>query len=415
MRAKLWFVAIAVAVLCGYGAALAQSYFIQTNARINLRSWYSTNSRIIETVPSGTALQVVGKFNRWLKINRNGSEVWMADWVPYTRLQAGPGNPPEQQPSQPDEIDNLCFTVRTCRTDEEWVAGYFAFQEQRGSNVPAVVNQNPVSAPSGEAAVVVNVVDGDTIDVLLNGQRIRVRYIGINTPERGEACYTEATNHNRALVQGKTVTLVRDTSDTDRYGRLLRYVYAGGVFVNLSLVQAGYAEAKYYAPDGRHRQTFEAAQQAAPQRGCTTAPASPSSQPQSQVTYVRNCTHARELGIAPVHRGHPAYRRALDRDNDGIGCETSAPASPSPQPAEIDNLCFTVRTCRTDEEWAAGYYAFHGLQPSDSTRSQSQPQSQVTYVRNCTHARELGIAPVYSGHPAYRRALDRDNDGIGCE
>lgn len=201
-----------------------------------------------------------------------------------------------------------------------------------------------------------NVVDGDTIDVLLNGQRIRVRYIGVNTPERGEACYAEATNHNRALVQGKTVTLVRDTSDTDRYGRLLRYVYAGGVFVNLSLVQAGYAEAKYYAPDGRHRQTFEAAQQAAPQRGCTSAPA-------------------------------------------------------LPQPAEIDNLCFTVRTCHTDEEWAAGYYAFHGLQSSASTRS----QSQVTYVRNCTHARQLGIAPVHRGHPIYRRVLDRDNDGIGCE
>ena len=50
----------------------------------------------------------------------------------------------------------------------------------------------------------------------------------------------------------------------------------------------------------------------------------PIPQPQQsvpQVTYVRNCTHARELGIAPVHRGHPAYRRALDRNNDGIGCE----------------------------------------------------------------------------------------------
>lgn len=348
MRAKLVIVAIAVLALCGL--ASAQNYFIQTDATINLRSRYSTDSRIVETVPSGTTLQVVGKVNRWLKINRNGSEVWMADWVPYTRLAADLGNPPEQHPLQPAEIDNLCFTVRTCRTDEEWTAGYYAFQEQQGGRVLPAVNQNHISAPSGETATVVHIVDGDTIDVRLHGQTVRVRYIGVNTPERGEACYAEATNHNQVLVQGKTVTLVRDTSDTDRYGRLLRYIYADGLFVNLSLVQDGYAEAKYYAPDGRHRQTFEAAQQAAPQRGCTSAPA--------------------------------------------------------PPPAEIDNLCFTVRTCHTPEEWAAGYYAF---------QEQPRTQPQVAYVENCTHARQLGIAPVYRGHPAYRRALDRDNDGIGCE
>ena len=50
----------------------------------------------------------------------------------------------------------------------------------------------------------------------------------------------------------------------------------------------------------------------------------PIPQPQQsapQITYVKNCKEARNLGIAPVRRGHPAYRRALDRDNDGIGCE----------------------------------------------------------------------------------------------
>lgn len=113
-----------------------------------------------------------------------------------------------------------------------------------------------VTIPEGEIAEVVNVIDGDTIDVLLNGQEVRVRYVGINTPERDEACYGDATQANRDLVDGKTVTLVTDTSDTDRFGRLLRYIYADGVFVNEALVRDGYAEAVLYQPDDAFYEDF---------------------------------------------------------------------------------------------------------------------------------------------------------------
>jgi endonuclease YncB( thermonuclease family) len=105
------------------------------------------------------------------------------------------------------------------------------------------------SLGTGETARVVNVVDGDTIDVLLNGARVPVRYIGINTPERGETCYTEAREANQALVGGQTVTLVADAEDTDQYGRLLRYIYVGDVFVNAELVEAGFAEVVRYRPN----------------------------------------------------------------------------------------------------------------------------------------------------------------------
>jgi hypothetical protein len=90
---------------------------------------------------------------------------------------------------------------------------------------------------------VVQVVDGDTIEVEMDGRRHTVRYIGIDTPEvadprRPVMCYgEEASRRNRQLVEGRTVLLEKNVSETDRYGRLLRYVWADGVFVNAALVR----------------------------------------------------------------------------------------------------------------------------------------------------------------------------------
>ena len=125
-------------------------------------------------------------------------------------------------------------------------------------------------AAVGEVGQVTRVIDGDTIDVQLADGIYRVRYIGMNTPERGEPCHHEATAANRRLVDGKDVYLARDISETDRYGRRLRYVYAAGVFVNRALVEAGYAEAVVYQPDDAFYEDFRRLEQAAAQaqRGC---------------------------------------------------------------------------------------------------------------------------------------------------
>lgn len=129
---------------------------------------------------------------------------------------------------------------------------------------------NSSGGGGSETARVVRVIDGDTIDVDLNGQRTRIRYVGVNTPERDEVCYQEAMNANRALVEGQTVRLVRDASNTDRYDRLLRFVYVGDTFVNAELVKQGYAEAVLYEPDdGFHDEFVEYERQAARAgRGC---------------------------------------------------------------------------------------------------------------------------------------------------
>ena len=114
---------------------------------------------------------------------------------------------------------------------------------------------------------VVDVVDGDTIKVLLDsdGKTYSVRYIGMNTPENTsqiEYFGPEATAKNSELVYGKTVTMIKDVSETDQYGRLLRYVIADGVFVNYELVAQGYANTASYPPDIACIPTFQAAERA---------------------------------------------------------------------------------------------------------------------------------------------------------
>jgi micrococcal nuclease len=102
-------------------------------------------------------------------------------------------------------------------------------------------------------ASVTRVVDGDTIVVALDDLRgSRVRLIGIDTPERDDCMYRAATDRMRSLVEGKRVRLAKDVSETDRYGRLLRYVYVGEVFVNAAMVIEGFAAAATFPPDVAH-------------------------------------------------------------------------------------------------------------------------------------------------------------------
>lgn len=126
------------------------------------------------------------------------------------------------------------------------------------------------SPPAGEDGVVTQIIDGDTIEVRIGEVGYRVRYVGVNTPERDEVCYQEAKNANVALVQGQTVRLVKDQSNTDRYGRLLRYVYVNGLFVNEQLVRDGWAEAVTYEPDAQYKSQFQQLEREArdARRGC---------------------------------------------------------------------------------------------------------------------------------------------------
>ena len=100
---------------------------------------------------------------------------------------------------------------------------------------------------------VCHIVDGDTFDIDTDGDGLaddRVRPIGIDTPERGECYYREASARAEALLLGRLVALERDKSARDRYGRLLAYVYApSGGWFNGIMVREGYARVAVYPPD----------------------------------------------------------------------------------------------------------------------------------------------------------------------
>lgn len=111
-----------------------------------------------------------------------------------------------------------------------------------------------------QTGYVTKIVDGDTILAVIDGQEYRIRYIGMNAPEVGDPGADEATSLNALLAYHKEVELYRDVSETDKYGRLLRYVVVDGVFVNYELVIQGAAKSGYWEPDTACRTTLEEAE-----------------------------------------------------------------------------------------------------------------------------------------------------------
>jgi len=120
-------------------------------------------------------------------------------------------------------------------------------------------------------------VDGDTIVVDRGHGKEKLRYIGMDTPETVapgqpvEWMGPEASAANKRLVEGRTGVLERDVSETDRYGRLLRYVWThdGGrwALVNLELVQEGFAQVSTYPPDVKYVDVYLAAERIARDEG----------------------------------------------------------------------------------------------------------------------------------------------------
>ena len=128
----------------------------------------------------------------------------------------------------------------------------------------------PVAARVGGSApaVVSKEVDGDTIHVHINGGDEKIRFIGINSPETHgpgglKECFGQeaAARMAELLPVGTKVDLVGDADQRDKYGRLLAYVYRDSdhLFVNLAMVEQGFAEAYTFRPNTTHEAEFEAA------------------------------------------------------------------------------------------------------------------------------------------------------------
>ena len=205
--------------------------------------------------------------------------------------------------------------------------------EEEADNGFYVTEGRASYAIEGDPATVIQVIDGDTIDVELNGEEYRVRYVGVDTPERGDPFYREATDYNRQLVQGKTVILVQDVSDTDRFGRLLRYIYLeDGTFVNAELVAEGFARPVTFPPDVAEADYFQELQREAraDQRGLWIEnPLNPNA-PQTCETCEYNAYNCRDFDsqqeaqacyeFCLVEINEDIHR--LDGGGDGLVCES---------------------------------------------------------------------------------------------
>lgn len=114
-----------------------------------------------------------------------------------------------------------------------------------------------------QSVLVTKVVDGDTIWVEFNGIEEKVRFIGVNTPEKNEVGFQEATDYTSQMLLNKEIFLEKDVSDKDKYGRLLRYIWfeipteqsdeeLNKKLFNGYLVANAYAEVVEYKPDVKY-------------------------------------------------------------------------------------------------------------------------------------------------------------------
>lgn len=122
-------------------------------------------------------------------------------------------------------------------------------------------------------AEVTRVVDGDTVEVAIDGVEDRVRYIGLDTPESvapGEPvdCFgPEAAAYNARIVEGKQVELLIGAEPRDRYGRLLAYVLLGDLLVNAELLRQGFATTLSISPNDQLESRFRRLEERAGRAG----------------------------------------------------------------------------------------------------------------------------------------------------
>ncbi len=133
--------------------------------------------------------------------------------------------------------------------------------ESTTDTTPAATATVIVTLPGGVLVDVVKIVDGDTIDVRAAQTELRVRFYGVDTPERGDRCFSEATERTRALV-GTRVQLISDARLQDSFKRELRYVYtATGESIDAALIREGLALA--WREDGAQRTALIALEEGA--------------------------------------------------------------------------------------------------------------------------------------------------------
>jgi micrococcal nuclease len=193
----------------------------------------------------------------------------------------------------------------------------------------------------------VKTIDGDTIKIMYEGKEQNVRYLLIDTPETnhprlGKQPFGEkAKERNRELLNSGKLEIEFDIGGkTDKYDRLLAYIYIDGVSVQEKLLEEGLARVAYvYPPNTRHLDAYKKAEEKAKKAGIGIwtledyatdrgfdsemhVEKKPVTQPVSGAQEeFKNCTELRKNYPNGVKKGHPAYSEKMDGNKNDFACE----------------------------------------------------------------------------------------------
>ena len=233
------------------------------------------------------------------------------------------------------------IVIKSYSTSNETVSKVLSTTDAESPGLSVSTNDNlDTGSESLPTSRISKIIDGDTF-VLSTGQAVRL--IGVDAPEKDDCFSSEATGGLSDLINGKTIRLEKDVSETDRYKRLLRYIWATEVFVNEELVRQGFATARDYPPDSKYKIQFVQAEVEAKRNkkglwsvcqseNYADQPGSQSySKPGSeQVGEPGFGSEDRDCGDFKTHAEAQAFFSAagpgdphrLDSNGDGIACES---------------------------------------------------------------------------------------------
>jgi micrococcal nuclease len=202
-------------------------------------------------------------------------------------------------------------------------------------------------------AKIIEVVDGDTMRVSIDGKKETIRLLLIDTPETVhpsksvEPFGPEASAFAKKTLSGKAVEIEKDVSERDKYGRLLCYLYIDGKMFNEMLLEKGLARVAYvYPPNVKYVEPFRDIQKNTQQKGIgiwsienyaqengfqdkseinpsnNLLNDSASASNNDDKNTFQSCAEAKSAGKVPLYKGTPGYNKKLDRDGDGVACES---------------------------------------------------------------------------------------------
>lgn len=273
--------------------------------------------------------------------------------------------------------------------------------------------------------LVTKVIDGDTITI--EGGQV-IRYIGIDTPEtvhpsKPVECFgTEASNKNKELVEGKRVKLEKDVSETDKYGRLLRYVWIGDLFVNDYLVREGYAYAYTYPPDVKYAEQFVQAQQEARENNRGLWDTCKEPEEETKTTCEAKYLDEYQCSNNWLMRRYQNSDCVLEWKSYQLcdyGCENNQCKQPT---------CTNEWKCKdsdykgyqsSDCSWSNLTYCEYGCENGECVSGETEEIICSYNAYNCsdfsTHAEAQSVFEYCGGIDNDIHRLDGDNDGIACE